>query len=166
MTEINYIQNNEFDPLNEDISDVLNKFVCDICDLKYATYAGLYSHRRRHDPDYIPKFSCSECDYKHDNIYHLKGHIKTHNNNNVDAQIITNQRKLYRKNNIYRQMYNEDEKTFSCNICNKKYQYRQSLQVHIKTHDDFQTFKFNCENCNFKCNHKAQFSRHTINCKF
>ncbi len=100
------------------------------------------------------------CDYSHDNIYHLYRHIKSHNGEIPEAKIINNIRPLCKPPSKYKQMYNEEDKTFSCPICNKKYNYRQSMQVHIKTHDKKRTFKFQCSECDFKCDHKGQFKRH------
>ena len=34
------------------------------------------------------------------------------------------------------------------------------MQVHLKTHDVERVFKFMCELCDFKCDHKSQFNRH------
>jgi KRAB domain-containing zinc finger protein len=137
------------------------KYICDICDNEYASYSGLYSHKRKHDPSYIPKFSCSLCDYSHDNNKHLLDHIEVHAKRNEVATIITNQRTLYRKSSIYKKAYNPESGDFTCAICSKKYLYRQSLQVHIKEHLPNRLFRFNCELCDFKTDHKAHFGRHT-----
>jgi hypothetical protein len=159
----------EFNDLNEynDYNDIIeapsniNKFICDECGQSYKYYAGLYSHKRSHDPNYIKKYSCSLCDYSHDNIYHLYSHKNTHKNETeTPFEIITNDRTLYRKPSKYKKMYSEDEKTFSCPICDKKYNYRQTLQVHIKTHDNTRELKFKCSECDFKCDHKGHFKRH------
>ena len=139
-------------------------YPCDICDKKYATYSGLYSHRRHHDPNYIPRFSCSLCDYTHDNISHLKSHQIVHLKRNEDCKIIINERKLYRKKSKYISMFKEESGSFYCPICDKKYLYRQSLQVHLKTHETNRTFRFNCCFCDFKTDHKAHFGRHIENC--
>jgi hypothetical protein len=136
---------------------ISERFICDECGESYKYYSGLYSHKRKHDPNYINKYSCSECYYSHDNIYNLYKHMNTHEN----ATIITNERKLYRKPSKYKKMYNEEEKAFTCPICYKKYNYKQSMQVHLKTHDTEQKFKFLCVKCDFKSNHKAHFKRHT-----
>ena len=135
-------------------------FACKFCDKIYATYAGLYSHIRHHDPDYIPKFSCSICEYKHDNIYHLKSHQNAHLKKNEQAEIITNVRKLYRKDSYYATLYKEKSDTFNCPICDKAYLYRQSLQVHIKTHNPNREYRFNCCFCDLKTDHKGHFLRH------
>jgi hypothetical protein len=135
-----------------------NRFVCDECGQSYKYYSGLYSHKRHHDPNYINKFSCSLCDYSHDNIYHLYSHINTHTDD--PAEIITNERKLYRKPSKYIKMYSEEEKNFNCPICGKKYGYRQSMQVHMKTHDKTREIKFHCSECDFKTDHKGHFTRH------
>jgi KRAB domain-containing zinc finger protein len=140
-------------------------FPCDLCDKKYATYAGLYTHQRHHDPEYIPKFSCSGCDYSHDNISHLVRHQLMHAKKNEYINIITNVRKLYRQQSKYISMYKEKSNSFYCPECNKRYLYRQSLQVHIKTHEENRIFRFNCCNCDFKSDHKAHFGRHIENCQ-
>jgi hypothetical protein len=57
-------------------------------------------------------------------------------------------------------MYKKEEQKFSCPICNKKYDYRQSIQVHMKTHDKKRQFKFHCLECDFKSDHKGHFNRH------
>jgi KRAB domain-containing zinc finger protein len=134
------------------------RFICDECGQSYKYYSGLYSHKRKHDPVYKNKYSCSVCQYSSDNIHHLYSHINTHE----EATIITNERKLYRKPNKHRKSkINENDKNiFSCPICDKKYNYKQSMQVHLKTHDVERVFKFMCELCDFKCDHKAQFNRH------
>jgi len=139
---------------------ITGKYICDICNNEYAHYSGLYSHKRKHDPGYIPKFSCSLCNYSHDNNRHILDHLDVHAKRNEVASIITNERTLYRKSSFYQRVYNQDSGTFSCNICSKKYQYRQSLQVHMKEHKMDRVFKFNCELCSFKTDHKAQFGRH------
>ncbi len=136
------------------------KYVCDICNNEYATYSGLYSHKRKHDPEYIPKFSCSICDYSHDNRHHLLNHIEVHAKRDETALMITNERPLYRKSSFYQRVYNPDTGSFTCDICSKKYQYRQSLQVHMKEHQKNRIFKFNCDVCDLKTDHKAYFGRH------
>ncbi len=146
-----------------------NRYVCDECGQSYKYYSGLYSHKRTHDPNYVKKYSCSSCEYSHDNIYHLYSHINTHNNahnndhnsaNSQTATIITNERKLNRQPNKCIKTYKEEEKIFKCPICDKKYNYRQSYQVHMKTHDKTRELKFQCIECDFKCDHKGQFNRH------
>ncbi len=137
-----------------------NKFVCDECGESYKYHSGLYTHKRKHDVNYINKYSCSICEYSHDNIHHLYSHINAHNKKNEHAEIITNDRDLGRKPNKYKKMYDDKDKTFSCPICSKKYYYRQSIQVHMKTHETTRVFKFSCDSCDFKCDHKAQFGRH------
>jgi uncharacterized Zn-finger protein len=146
---------------NIDMNPKNGKYLCDICENEYATYAGLYSHKRKHDPSYIRKFSCSLCDYSHDNNRHLLDHIEVHARRNQVAMIITNQRTLYRKSNVYKKVYAQDNDNFICTICSKKYMYRQSLQVHMKEHQDNRVFRFNCKECNFKSDHKGHFGRHT-----
>ena len=69
----------------------------------------MYSHKRKHDPDYKNKYSCSVCQYSNDNIHHLYSHINTHD----EATIITNERKLYRKPNKHRKSkINENDQNF------------------------------------------------------
>ncbi len=139
-------------------------YPCDICDKTYATYAGLYSHRRHHDPEYIPKFSCSGCDYSQDNISNLIRHQNMHIKRNEYVNIVTNDRRLYRKKSKYISMFKEETNDFSCPICQKTYLYRQSLKVHIKTHETNRTFKYNCCYCEFKTDHKGHFGRHIGKC--
>jgi hypothetical protein len=146
---------------NPNINNSIKLFVCDECGASYKYYSGLYSHKRHHDPNYIKKYSCSLCDYSHDNIYHLYSHKNTHKDDNESKfEIITNERTLYRQPSKYRKLYSTEEKNFSCPTCDKKYNSRQSIQVHMKTHDKDRIFKFSCTECDFKCDHKAQFKRH------
>ncbi len=146
--------------INDDLATLdlptSKRFICDECGESYKYYSGLYSHKRKHDPNYIKKYSCSVCDYSHDNKYHLYSHINTHEN----ATIITNERKLHRQPSKYKQIYSEKDKQFTCPICDKKYNYRQSMQVHLKTHDNERVLKFVCSECDFKCDHKGQYKRH------
>ena len=146
---------------NEKIVEPINQkpFICDECGLGYRTNSGLYTHKRKHDPNYINKHSCSLCDYSNDNLHHLYRHIKTHKE---PAEIISNNRLsggLY-KESKYAKMYDKKAKGFFCPTCNKKYGSRQSIQVHLKKHDINRIFKFQCNECNFKCDHKGQFNRH------
>lgn len=172
-TRINFSEFNELYDLGEsmissetlfdniEIHPTTCKYICDICNNEYATYSGLYSHKRKHDPSYVHKFSCSLCDYSHDNNHHLLDHLGVHAKRNENASIITNKRTLYRKSSIYQRVYNPDTGDFTCDICSKKYQYRQSLQVHMKEHQKNRVFKFHCKLCDFKSDHKAHYGRHT-----
>ncbi len=157
---------NEYNEQDIDITNVIEpptntkRFICDECGQSYKYFSGLYTHKRIHDPNYIKKYSCSLCDYSHDNIYHLYSHINAHNNKNEQAEIIKNERELIRQSNKQRNNYNQKDKMFDCPYCDKKYYYRQTIQAHLKTHDKNRVYKFSCDECNFKCDHKSQFSRH------
>ena len=137
-------------------------FICDECGLGYRTFSGLYTHKRTHDENYMKKHSCSLCDYSHDNIYHLYRHIRTHKDK--QAKIISYDRLT--KESKYKKMFDEKTQVFTCPTCNKKYSSRQTIQVHLKSHDINRVFKYECTKCNFKCDHTAQFKRHTISHKY
>ncbi len=157
---------NEYNEIDIDINDAIdpptniNKFVCDECGKSYKYFSGLYTHKRIHDQNYIKKYSCSVCDYSNDNIYHLYSHINAHNNKKEEAEIITNDRKLNRQPNKHRNTKKQQDKLYECPYCDKKYYYRQTIQVHLKTHEKNRVYKFSCDECDFKCDHKTQFSKH------
>ena len=162
----------EYDSIYNDIFEIPkisknDSFICDECGKSYKYHAGLYTHKRTHNPDYIKKYSCSICNYSSDNNHLLYSHMNLHKNEE-NANIITNNRQLtprpikYKQRySKYRELFNAEDNTFSCNICNKKYNYRQSIQVHMKIHDKERVFKFSCIKCDFTTDHKGYFKRHT-----
>ena len=155
-------------PINEE-----TKFVCDECGLRYKHYSGLYSHKRQHDANYVKKYSCSLCKYSTDNVCRIKRHKDNHLKLNQylsqderqekKCEIIVNQRVLSDKKSKYTKMYNTITGDFKCPICNKVYQYRQSIQVHLKSHEPQTTYRFNCSKCDFQTDHKGHFKRHCNN---
>ena len=145
-----------------------NKFRCEICNKEYKYFSGLYTHKRSHDPNYKKKYSCSLCNSSFDNITHTRKHIETHTRKGEIANPVENKRKLYRKDLKYKPVINQDngENEFICSICNKKYNYRQSLQVHLKSHNILYVYKYNCMLCDFATDHSGEFKRHNARCVF
>ena len=135
-----------------------NKFVCDVCGLSYKYYSGLYMHKRNHNPNYIKKYSCSVCQHSTDNIIRIKNHKNIHLGQ--ECEIIINQRKLTDKESKYKKIYNPEDNTYKCPLCNKIYQSRQSIEFHIKMHYPTRTYKFSCTECDFKTDRKGAFTRH------
>ena len=147
----------------------VKKHECKICGKKFLRMWNVRRHAVVHNA--TRKFQCKKCDrwFKSQGtlIIHEKWH---HSEATVDKKLAcdTCGKTFSRHGNLIRHVaIHLNKKEFQCTVCEKRFNIKDSLRIHMKSHDaanGIPTKKHTCEICGRKFNRKDILTRHTASC--
>lgn len=127
-------------------------FLCDECGRIFHYKGNLKDHKRFYHSDSSETFACPQCDFTSNDKKVLSRHLRiTHYNtetlNCKECDFTTS----YKKSMTSHQLSKHSKKAFdrfSCNICNKRFAYENSLERHKRVHTNERPFS--CDSCQYK----------------
>lgn len=124
------------------IHSKIRQFVCQICDRTFLRNDHLKNHYKVHDPHKkIYKCPKDNCKKEYSSIMSLKKHMAHHNVEDGD---------------------------FQCSICSSKYETKENILYHLKSHSGSRLFKsqkdkkFKCEFCDRLFLTRKDVTRHLV----
>ena len=147
------------------------KFQCSICKKSFLRRSSLYNHMKSH-VNAAPRFKCSACDEKFESAAHLSAHEVRRSDRNgfsyhelqccVCGAILSTTAglKLHITKMHTEALQLQKQKSFSCQICRKKYTSLSYLRQHLKTHSNAKSF--GCSDCDYKALTREAVRRHVI----
>lgn len=126
------------------------KFKCEMCDKAFKNTKQLKNHRNRHRPKKMDVIrNCEQCSKPFKNIRLLKKHVNlVHPTPELKA--------LQQKKVVAAKPVEE----FSCKVCGKTFDKKNSLRHHSFKHVENKRFK--CEHCDYATNDHNSFRRHKM----
>ena len=117
-------------------------FKCDECDKSFSTEIELKSHRQEEHENRLVTtselpFKCSSCDYATAHMRSFTIHLRKYHDQ-------------------------ENEKLFTCEVCNKSFKGSTQLKAHVRMHTGEKPYR--CSLCNFKASEMGRLTRHRRSC--
>ncbi|XP_061730077.1 zinc finger protein 845-like [Cydia pomonella] len=147
--------------------DISNEMKCGNCDFVGKDFASIVSHRYSHQPkDLKARIFCHVCDVTMRSSAVLQYHYRTVHlkKPGLDCTLCKKSFKTYKCWRDHDRWHRVDK--FICDICGKKFLYRNAIEAHMIDHAEFN--KFICETCgrgfkrlfNLKCHVSNRHIKH------
>ncbi|KAI1303113.1 Zinc finger protein [Halotydeus destructor] len=130
----------------EPLSATDEEYRCDVCDAICPTKTKLKNHKRSHVKG-KDKLSCEICGKKFQWLYSWKTHVQAHREDNPNKCTECGMKffnKFILQNHI-RRIHEKTERTFSCELCPKRFLSKQELIQHGVSHSVDKAFS--CKQC-------------------
>ena len=128
------------------------KFVCHLCKDKYQTSQDLHEHLMK-EHEIGDEHQCSKCEYSFPTKTLLAMHLMNlHEYKQNDAAEIFGTLTV---------VENDDKRKFSCDICNRRFSSKRTLNGHHKQFHD-KSKHHNCDQCDFSSFEKHKLNRHKL----
>lgn len=136
-----------------------NKLTCEECGRSFSKLLHLSNHRKSHLER--TRYKCSHCDHSTFRKDHLENHINIHKNHKpyVCDQCTFRTTQLV---NLYKhkQTHLNNEEKFSCSICNKCFNLKSYLQMHLARHTKKESI---CKICKLSFVNRRLLKKHNYN---
>ena len=112
-------------------------FACDKCDKKFQSKSGLYVHRRDQHTSIVRSVKCDVCSFVSKGMRNLKKHKETHNKASYSRYPCLYCYKTFRNRNSLNVhvLTHNGVRPFSCNLCKKTFKRSHHLYSHLKCVD-------------------------------
>ena len=128
------------------------KFVCHLCKDKYQTSQDLHEHLIK-EHKLVDEHHCSKCEYSFPTKTLLAMHLMNlHEYKQNDAAEIFGTLTV---------MEDDDKRKFSCDICNRRFSSKRTLNGHHKQFHD-KSKHYNCDQCDYSSFEKHKLNRHML----
>ncbi|XP_047488152.1 uncharacterized protein LOC125038654 [Penaeus chinensis] len=132
------------------------RFICEICDKKFARRSKLLIHMRVHTRE--KPYSCDVCNKAFSQKHHLVEHVRIHTKEKPYTCEICSKPFCGRSNLVKHMRVHTKEKPFSCDMCNRAFSEKAALGRHVRIHTKEKPF--NCVRCSKSFSEKGNLMKH------